>query len=153
MTRDDENSIHDGGTSTVRTRKRTDMKNRLQIMNNNPDALFISIHLNSFPQAKVSGAQVFYSPNNDESKIFAEMIQEFLIAELDPQNKRLAKRATNAIYLLDKAKSTAVLVEAGFLSNMDEAQMLSSDEYQSRIAWAIYVSVMKYLEREIYYAE
>ena len=38
----------------------------------------------------------------------------------------------------------AILIECGFLSNPDEEKKLASDEYQSKIAWAIASAIENY---------
>ena len=38
----------------------------------------------------------------------------------------------------------SVLIECGFLSNENEAKLLVDEEYQEKIAWAIYVGIQKY---------
>jgi len=37
------------------------------------------------------------------------------------------------------------LVECGFLSNPREELLLNQDEYQEKIAWALYTGILKYL--------
>lgn len=41
----------------------------------------------------------------------------------------------------------AVLVETGFISNPQEAILLMQPEYQDKLAWAIYLAVIKYVEQ------
>ena len=48
-------------------------------------------------------------------------------------------------YVLVGAHMPAVLVECGFLSNPQEAERLSSPQYQARLAGAIATAVMRYL--------
>ena len=55
------------------------IRDRVEIAEANPDALFVSIHMNKFPSASVSGVQLYYSPNNPESEVLAQMIQLSLI--------------------------------------------------------------------------
>jgi len=42
----------------------------------------------------------------------------------------------------------SVLVEAGFLSNDIEARLLNTSEYQEKIAWSIYVGIMRYFNEQ-----
>lgn len=147
MTRADEQGIYDS-EGTIRNKKRSDMKNREKLMNDSEADMFLSIHMNKFTDSKYSGPQVFYSSNKDESKELAQILQEELIAVLNPSSQREIKKATNDIYLLKKAKIPAVLVECGFLSNAEEEKKLKDEEYQKEIAWAIYCSIIKYFSLE-----
>ena len=142
MTRADEQGIYDSD-GTIRQKKRSDMTNREKLMNNSGADMFLSIHMNKFTDSKYSGPQVFYSPD-DESKELAQILQDELIAVLHPESQREIKKATNDIYLLKKAQIPAALIECGFLSNDDEEEKLKDDEYQKKIAWAIYCGIIKY---------
>ena len=147
MTRADEQGIYDSD-GTIRNKKRSDMSNREKLMNDSDADVFLSIHMNKFTDSKYSGPQVFYSSNKEESKELAQILQEELIAVLNPESQREIKKATNDIYLLKKAKVPAVLVECGFLSNAKEEEKLKDEEYQKEVAWAIYCSIIKYFSLE-----
>ncbi len=146
MTRTDENSLADESADSIRQKKISDTKNRLKIIEDNPQALFLSIHQNYFTQSKYKGAQVFYSPNNPLSLDFAETMQNQIVELLQPQNNRIAKKTGTDIYLLYHAESVAIMVECGFLSNLQEAELLKTDDYQNKIAFAIFCGILKYLE-------
>lgn len=68
MTREDDRSIHDPQLTQVGRQKRSDLHNRLKLMQQNPQAIFVSIHQNKFEESWCSGAQIFYSPNHPDSK-------------------------------------------------------------------------------------
>lgn len=122
--------------------KRDDLKQRKELANSSNIDLLISIHQNSFPSSSVKGAQVFYYDGKDESKVLAECIQERL-KSIDNTNNRVAK-ANSSYYLLKQTNIPAVIVECGFLSNLEEGELLKSEEYQEKIAWAIYCGILDY---------
>ena len=37
------------------------------------------------------------------------------------------------------------LVEVGFISNTQEGRLLTQEDYQNKVAWALYVGILKYL--------
>ena len=59
MTRSDDDALNDDNAVTIRQKKVSDIKNRLSIINETEDSVFVSIHQNHFSQEKYSGAQVF----------------------------------------------------------------------------------------------
>ena len=73
-------------------------------------------------------------------------MQKSLIARLDPENKREAK-ANASYYLLKKTSSPVIIVECGFLSNSEEAEKLNDDAYQEKVAWAVYMGIMQYINQ------
>ena len=135
MTREDENGIADS--------KMEDMKKRIEIINENDPQLCVSIHQNSYTQADIHGAQVFYYTHSTEGEKAAEIIQSTLLS-VNSANTR-QKKANDTYYILKKAKSPVVIVECGFLSNPEEAELLNTEEYQQKMAEAIAEGVFKYL--------
>lgn len=146
MTRTDDRSIHDPGTTTIKNQKTSDMHNRLKIMQENGDAIFVSIHQNKFEEESSWGTQIFYSHQNPASKQLAEILQNNFAAYLQPENHRQIKQAENNLFLLYNAEIPAVLVECGFLSNQAECAKLHSDEYQNQVAYAIYYSLAEFIQ-------
>lgn len=147
MTRDTDTAIYDDDAKTLREKKRSDLRNRMDIMNKNKesDTLFVSIHQNKFPNEKYFGTQIFYSVNDEKSKDLATKIRESVTGLIQPQNKREIKPANNKIFLLNNAKIPSVIVECGFLSNREEAKKLSDEKYQSQMAFSIFCGITNYL--------
>ena len=147
LVRDGDYSVGDQTLNTVAERKRSDTKNRVQLVEETGDCLLISIHQNQFSQSQYSGAQMFYSPNNDESAQLAECIRQSVVNSLQPENTRQNKEAGEEIYLLTHCQGPGVLVECGFLSNPEEAQRLVQQEYQQDMASAIYNGIISFIEQ------
>ena len=114
MTREEDCSIGDNTLPTVRERKVSDIHSRLAQIEEEPNCILISIHQNYFEQSRYHGAQMFYSPNHEESAVIAEAIRQSVVTMLQPENTRENKEATDSIYLLWHAETPAVLVECGF---------------------------------------
>ena len=148
MIRDTDKMIYDEGSSTVRSRKSSDLHNRMAIMKKYPDGIFLSIHQNHFSESKYSGAQVFYCKSQSESRLLADCIQKSIVGSLQKENTRQIKPCTSDVYLIYNAVSTAVMVECGFLSNADEAAKLSDNTYQYEMALAISKGILNYLEQK-----
>lgn len=144
MIRESDISIYDTASGTIRERKVSDLKNRVEIVNSNKKHILVSIHQNKFEQSKYSGAQMFYSTNNDKSQILAESIRKSITGLIQPNNTRELKKGGNDIYLLNKSTVPSVIVECGFISNPEEAKNLSDKEYQSKMAFAIYCGILEY---------
>lgn len=146
LTRTEDISLHNEGATRVKDMKTSDLHNRMKIMESTPNNLFISIHQNQYSEEKYHGAQVFYSPNDGESPLLAQAIQSSIASKLQTDNKREIKPSTKSIYLLYQAKSTAVMVECGFLSNAREVENLKNNEYQNQLAFCVLCGVLDYLK-------
>lgn len=144
MIRNSDTAVGDANLNTVKERKTSDLKKRLQIMNEHPDALFVSIHQNHFEENQYHGTQVFYSPHHESGKFLADSIQSSVVSLLQPDNHRVSKAAEKSIYLLWNSKSPSVIVECGFLSNLEEAKKLNDDTYQNQMAFSIFCGILNY---------
>lgn len=144
LTREGDYSIHDSSAGTIRQKKVSDIKNRLKMTSDHPEALFVSIHQNTYTSSKYRGSQVFYAAQNPKSRELAELLQTSLRDQLQPENTRQIKPSPKSIYLLYHMQSVGALVECGFLSNHDETQMLKSDDYQNKLAFSIACGIMDY---------
>ncbi len=147
LTRDSDTSTEDEGLTTIKSRKTSDLHNRMALMEKTKNAIFVSIHQNHFSQSQYSGAQVFYSKNfSDESSALAESIQESIVYFVQPNNTRQIKPCGTSVYLIYNAVKPAVLVECGFLSNYDEAEKLKTEVYQKKMAFSIAIGILNYYE-------
>lgn len=141
MTRETDAGLYQAGTSN---KKVQDMKNRIAMIDKAAPDITVSIHQNSYPEEYVHGAQVFYYDGSPHGKELAEMLQKQLVKRADPENKRQVK-SNDSYYLLKKTSVPIVIVECGFLSNGSEAAKLCTEEYQKKIAWAIHMGILQYL--------
>ena len=148
-TRETDVSIHDEGIEGLSNQKKSDMKNRLEIINSQENAIAVSIHQNQFTDEKYSGAQMFYSPNVEGSEQLADIMQKQFVAKLQPDNKREVKRVKDELYLLNNANCPAIMIECGFLSNHEEANKLESEEYQKRIAFTIFSGINEFKNQQM----
>ena len=86
MTREDDRLLYDRNCDFKGRKKKLDLAARKNIADSNPDAIFISIHMNAYPDEIYSGLQVWYSPNVDGSKALAELIQSNCRESLQKDN-------------------------------------------------------------------
>ena len=126
-------------------RKISDLKNRCKIAAEYQNATFISIHMNSFGDAKYSGLQVYYGTENELSRNLATSIQKNVKDNLQPENNRVVKPGKN-MYVLENIKNSGVLIECGFLTNLEECEKLSEKEYQKQLSLAIVCGIIEYKE-------
>ena len=145
MTREDDHMLYDKSPNASGSKKRRDLEGRLAVCNQVINPVFVSIHMNSFPQTQYHGLQVWYGTKNETSKALAEAVQSEIKATLQPENERAVKAATSAIFLLSNLDCPAILVECGFLSNPEEAERLQDEEYQNALAKEISIAILKTL--------
>ncbi len=141
MTRETDTGLYEESDSN---KKVQDMKNRIGIIEEVNPIVTVSIHQNSYHEEYVHGAQVFYYTNSKNGKELAGFLQRRLVEDIDPSNTRVEKE-NNSYYLLKKTTSPIVIIECGFLSNREEADALSNAAYQEKVAWAIHLGIIQYI--------
>lgn len=137
MTRD---GAYDLASANAENRKKEDMKKRIEIINQDKTDLFLSIHLNAYPNTSVKGAQAFYAPKNEISKVFADIVQKHLKSLT---NTKMTSKPGD-YYILNNATKIGTLVECGFLSNPEDRENLITDAYQAKVAQSLYDSILEY---------
>lgn len=142
MIRTSDISVHTEG-ETIAQKKISDLKQRVKIVNENENALLVSIHQNHFSDSQYNGAQVFY-PDTQGSGMLAAELQHNLVSVLNPGSNRKCKK-TNGIYLMEHISCTGILVECGFLSNPVEEANLREGEYQKKLCSVIAVTISEFL--------
>lgn len=143
MVRGDDTDL--GTAQGLLKRKREDLTQRIQLAKDAQAEVYISIHANSYPNPKLTGAQTFYHSDSPESKLLAQSIQQELNSMTN--GKRVIK-GNQDIYVLKKAHQAAVTVELGFLTNAEEEQLLTTPEYQEKLAVAIYQGLSVFFSKQ-----
>ena len=141
MTRETDQGLYQDGDTN---KKIADLHARCRIINDSGADAVISIHQNSFTSESSKGAQVFYQTTSEKGKVLAEILQEQLVSGLDPENNRVAK-ANSDYYMLKNTQAPMVIVECGFLSNTQEAELLTQEAYQRRVAWTVALGTLQYV--------
>ena len=145
MIRTTDKSVYTSGT-TIAAQKVSDLKERVRIVNEMENAVLISIHQNIFSDGKYAGAQVFYA-NDEESKTIAGKLQTNLIQYLNPGSHRRIK-SSDGIYLMEHINRPGILIECGFLSNIEEEANLRSAAYQQKLCTVIAATITSHFSEE-----
>ena len=124
--------------------KREDMNRRVKKINSGNYVFCISIHQNTYSDSKYKGAQVFYNEKNHSlNKELAEGVQFSLRTYLKNTTRTVVNR--NNIYLLNKVTIPIIIVECGFLTNVEEAHQLISSDYQITNFFNDGINIHKYM--------
>lgn len=140
LTRHDDTGLYDENASN---KKVQDMRRRIELIEQMNADLVVSVHQNSYGDGSVRGPQCFFYKGSEEGERIALILQEQLNTGLKVERPREAK-ANDSYYLLKKSSVPTVIAECGFLSNEEEAALLSNEAYQEKLAWNLYLGILKY---------
>ncbi len=125
----------------AKNKKMSDMKYRInKIKKVNPN-LVISIHMNSFSNSSVYGANTYFRAGDEASKNVANLIQKSFNKYINAPN---SNGKVGDYFILNESYYTSVLIECGFLSNPEEEQQLNNIDYQNKLLDAVVSAVMLY---------
>lgn len=151
LTRTGDYDLSGMDSGPLRQRKTLDLKQRVAFINERDPDVFLSIHANAIASPRWSGAQSFYRVGGDahpDNHRLAYLIQQELRAITQMTRRGVSTDIHQ--YILNNISVPAATVEVGFLSNPNEANLLSRPEYQQKVAWAIFLGLAKYFATSDY---
>ncbi len=143
MVRTQDVSIYSDGAQTIAQKKISDLKNRVSLVEQTENAILVSIHQNTYPEKKYTGAQVFSAPTTGSDRL-AALAQDLLTMQVDTSNNRKSKQVSQSVYLMNQISCPAILAECGFLSNDQEAERLQTKTWQTKLAAALCCAVNQF---------
>lgn len=142
MTREEDKGLYEENTQNM---KAQDLQNHIALIREYAPVLSVSIHQNSYSDPQVRGPQVFFYEDSEEGKKLALAIQEKMNQELNVSRPRVAK-GNKTYYLLKRSEGVINIVECGFLTNQEEAELLKQEDYQQKVAQSIADGINEYLQ-------
>jgi len=140
LTRSDANGLYEDNADNYKV---SDMEKRIEIIDSANADFVVSIHQNSYPNSHAIGAQAFWQEGDINSENLAKSIQSMLVSQI-PNARSEANYGD--YYILKESKTHAVLIECGYLTNPEEEQLLTSEGYQNKLAYAITCGILKYFD-------
>ncbi len=137
MTREGDYELYPDGSD----KSRSDLYNRLDFVNSTPNSILISIHQNHYTDESAWGSQIWFSPNDNISKHYADIILNNVKSLLQSDNERINKKSDNSYYILYKAKVPSIMIECGFMSNRNDNDNLKNREYQRKYAYSVLTGI------------
>lgn len=130
--------------------KQRDMQKRAEIIAKSGANFVISIHQNTYSNASRRGIQVFYSDNgNGETKTFATYMQNYLNTTMNIPTINRGFTAQNGDFFIVKcSKIPSIIIECGFLSNVDDERLLLDSKYQDKLVANILSALQGFIEEQ-----
>lgn len=141
MTRDTDTGLYEEDSPN---KKAQDMQKRILLIQEVKPILTVSIHQNSYEDPNVKGPQVFFYRDSVQGEELAKLLQKKLNEYLQVERPRQAKGNTS-YYLLKRSPGVLNIVECGFLTNPEEAEKLSQEKYQKKVAEAVADGIYEYI--------
>lgn len=141
MSRTTDQSLSTEG-STIREQKRSDLRNRVALVNESANTLLVSIHQNHYPDARYAGPQIFYT-DDAAGMALAQQLQQTMNRALGTHREC---KKSDGVYLMSNIRCPGILIECGFLSNYGEDALLRTPGYQKKLCCLIASELMEYVQ-------
>ncbi|NMB08169.1 MAG: N-acetylmuramoyl-L-alanine amidase [Tissierellia bacterium] len=135
--------LKDKGAIVYLTREKDEnilIANRIEKANEIQPNFFLSIHLDYYPNSTKKGLEIFYFKEDREAKALGNLILKNLKENLIPT--RGIKEGN--FYVFRGVKASSLLMEIGYLSNIEEEIKLSQEKYLIKIANSIEKGFLEY---------
>jgi N-acetylmuramoyl-L-alanine amidase len=130
------------------SRHSKDLNARVNIINKSNAKLFLSIHMNcQLKNAGADGSYVLYSDKLPQNKALSYCIQRALNnIVIDGQKRTIHDPQIADFYVLRNAKVPGAIVEAAFLTNDRERELLLRDDFRETISKSIVNGIEQFLK-------
>lgn len=141
MNRTDDYALSDDNRWHLsKSRHRKDLSQRRQLTEEIESELLVSLHVNAAKNKSRRGPLVLHQESG-ESALLAFCIQDALNRQ---QSTTALPKPGNPFYLLRRVEQPSVIVEMGFITNVEDRTMLSDSRRQLDIAKAIASGIRQY---------
>jgi N-acetylmuramoyl-L-alanine amidase len=125
---------------------RYDLNCRAETANRNAADLFVSIHANANPSSAMHGTTTYFASENfnaGQSKALAGYVQQQLVQYLGTLNVGVKDED---FYVVKYTDAPAILVETGFLTNLQEESWMKTDGFKAKAAEAIFRGITQFFK-------
>lgn len=113
---------------------------RVRLANEWPADYFLSIHVNANVNPAINGSEVYVYQPYTEAYYLAEYILNSIVNIVGTRNNEV--RINPSLYVLRRTKMPSLLIELGYITNYNDAQLLANNQYE--FAYAIYQGLLDY---------
>ncbi len=128
--------------SVLGTSNATSLAARVNAANSWPADYFISIHSNASTNPSANGSEVYVYRESGAAYELAEDVLENMVESVGTKDNGV--RSNPSLYVLRRTTMPAILVELGYITNVDDAEKLRNN--QTEFARGIYQGILEYFD-------
>lgn len=122
--------------------KREDLQARVDLANNWPAEIFISMHANANENREVKGTEAYVSRNSSEaSRKLAGALHKRMVDDVGLPDRRVLR---SDFFVIKNTTMPGMLMEIAYISNRDEEAKLADADFRKRSATAMAEGVKDY---------
>jgi N-acetylmuramoyl-L-alanine amidase len=118
------------------------LSERVELSNTIEPKIFVSMHANALvTNPNMQGLQTYY--HSDGGLKLAEYVHKRLVKDVGMPDQKIRKAN---FWVCKYTKAPSILLELGFMTNVEERNKLTRDSYQAELAKSISRGIIEYLE-------
>ncbi len=112
---------------------------RVEIANQRPEAVFVSVHYNSSPSPSAKGIEVYYYSRGEQRRSAqSKQLAHFIVKHLEQTTSHPSRGVKRGnFHVIRQTQIPSILIEGGFLTNPEERTMLGTTPYLEKLAVGI----------------
>ncbi|MCX6995409.1 MAG: N-acetylmuramoyl-L-alanine amidase [Chlamydiae bacterium] len=125
------------------------LKERVALANDINADLFVSVHFNGSKNAQAKGLEIFYydDKENPERRNYSkELAEDVLPAIIGITGRKSRGVKMDNFCVIRETRMPAILIEGGFLTNPEEAEVVQKEEYIKSLAYGIASGIDKFVK-------
>lgn len=121
---------------------------RVALANKTRSALFVSIHFNASKNTEAKGVEVFYYDAKDQERTKnSRKLANYILHQVIDQTEASSRGVkVGNFHVIRETQIPAVLVEGGFVTNVQECSHLRKKEYLEHIAKGVALGIDRYFK-------
>jgi N-acetylmuramoyl-L-alanine amidase len=112
----------------------------------NLNPVLISVHANAADDTRANGYETFIVNNAKETtKTLGEIVHKNVFKAYSKHRKNAKDRGLKeaGFYIIKNSNSPAVLIECGFMTNLEDLEILKKDSYRNDVAKSLYEAIVE----------
>lgn len=125
------------------------LQDRVDFTSANYGEVFVSIHVNSAANTSAQGTETYYAIStgdmHEEDIDLATFVNNQIINNLNMKNRGVKEEQ---YYVIRNMVIPSILVELGFLTNTEDHNKMTNDQYVNLFAESIYNGILQYYKKQ-----
>lgn len=125
------------------------LQDRVDFTNANYGEIFVSVHVNSASNTSAQGTETYYAVSTgdmyQEDVDLATFVNNQIVKNLNMKNRGVKEQQ---YYVIRNMLIPSILVELGFLTNSEDNNKLTNDQYVELFAESIYKGILQYYTKQ-----
>lgn len=121
-----------------------DLKTRTDLTASLTNAVFVSLHANQSSNAKAAGLEIYIPEGESDRAIESQKLAQLTEIQLEEKGIQVRGIKQAPYFVLAESNVPSLLIELGFMTNKNDLENLTSEQYMDQLTEILAKSIMLY---------